>query len=63
MNLKSLMLLTTGATIAATGAMADGHMAGSMTLVSWGGAYQASQTNAYSDPYAAANDGLEIIWD
>ncbi|MBY4895291.1 extracellular solute-binding protein [Rhodobacteraceae bacterium N5(2021)] len=63
MNLKSLMLLTTGASMAATGAMADGHMAGSMTLVSWGGAYQQSQINAYSDPYAAMNDGLEIIWD
>mmetsp|Transcript_3600 Transcript_3600/g.6555 ORF Transcript_3600/g.6555 Transcript_3600/m.6555 type:complete len:372 (+) Transcript_3600:1615-2730(+) len=63
MNLKSLMLLTTGASLAATGAMADGHMANSMTLVSWGGAYQQSQINAYSDPYAAMHEGLEIIWD
>ncbi|GAB5447402.1 ABC transporter substrate-binding protein [Gymnodinialimonas sp.] len=63
MNLKSLMLLTTGASMAATGAMADGHMANSMTLVSWGGAYQQSQINAYSDPYAAMHDGLEVIWD
>ena len=63
MTLKSLMLLTTGATMAASAAFADGHMAGSMTLVSWGGAYQASQTNAYSDPYAGMHDGLEVIWD
>ena len=63
MNLKSLMLLTTGASLAATGAMAEGHMADSMTLVSWGGAYQASQIAAYSDPYAAMHDGLEVIWD
>ncbi|MEJ6391977.1 extracellular solute-binding protein [Gymnodinialimonas sp. 2305UL16-5] len=63
MKLKSLMLLTTGATLAATGAIADGHMADSMTLVSWGGAYQSSQINAYSDPYQEMNPGVEVIWD
>ena len=63
MKLKSLMLMTTGATLAATGAIADGHMADSMTLVSWGGAYQISQQRAYSDPYAAMNEGLEVIWE
>ena len=35
----------------------------SMTLVSWGGAYQASQTKAYSEPYTAANPDITIIWD
>ncbi|MEJ6391254.1 extracellular solute-binding protein [Gymnodinialimonas ulvae] len=63
MKIKSLMLLTTGAALVTTGAMADGHMAGSMTLVSWGGAYQISQQRAYSDPYAEMNEGLEVIWD
>ena len=63
MKLKSLMLLTTGAALATTGAMADGHMAGSMTLVSWGGAYQVSQQRAYSEPYTEMNEGLEVIWD
>ncbi len=62
MNLKSLMLMTTGASLAATGAFAQ-DMANSMTLVSWGGAYQASQIAAYADPYAANNPGVEIIWD
>ena len=65
MKLQSMMLLTTGAAFAATGAFADGHasMADSMTLVSWGGAYQTSQIRAYSDPYAAMQEGLEVIWD
>ena len=63
MKLKTIML-STGAIAAAASAYAAGHgMADSMTLVSWGGAYQASQTNAYSDPYKADHDGLEVVWD
>jgi putative spermidine/putrescine transport system substrate-binding protein len=62
MKLKSLMLLTTGAALAAPGAMAQ-DMADSMTLVSWGGAYQTSQINAYSDPYQEMHPDLEVIWD
>ncbi|MBF9044391.1 extracellular solute-binding protein [Rhodobacterales bacterium HKCCE4037] len=62
MKLKSLMLLTTGAALAVTSAHAQ-EMADSMTLVSWGGAYQTSQQRAYSEPYAEMNEGLEIIWD
>jgi putative spermidine/putrescine transport system substrate-binding protein len=44
MKLKSLMLASTGSALAAV-ARRDrtGPMADSMTLVSWGGAYQASQ--------------------
>jgi putative spermidine/putrescine transport system substrate-binding protein len=34
-----------------------------MTLVSWGGAYQASQINAYAEPYKAMHPGVEVIWD
>ena len=57
-------LLATTALVAVGGtAMADGHMASDMTLVSWGGAYQASQTKAYSEPYLAANPGVNISWD
>ena len=63
MKLKTALMLTTGAMLAAPMAMADGHMAGSLTLVSWGGAYQASQVNAYSAPYQAMHDGLEVVWD
>ncbi len=33
-----------------------------LTLVSWGGAYQQSQINAYSDPYSAET-GVNFIWD
>jgi putative spermidine/putrescine transport system substrate-binding protein len=62
MKLKSLMLLTTGAALAAPGAIAQ-DMADSMTVVSWGGAYQTSQIRAYSDPYQEMNPGVEVIWD
>ncbi len=41
---------------------ADGHMAGEMTIVSWGGAYSASQQNAYHDPYMEKT-GISIIND
>jgi len=34
-----------------------------MTIVSWGGAYSASQQAAYHDPYMAANPGVNIIND
>ena len=34
----------------------------SMVLMSWGGAYQASQLAAYAEPYAAAT-GVTITWD
>lgn len=62
MKLKTLML-TTGAALAAAPMAVAQDMADSMTLVSWGGAYQASQINAYSDPYKAMHDGLEVVWD
>ena len=62
MKLKSLLLLTTGAALAAPAVTAQ-DMANTMTLVSWGGAYQASQINAYSDPYQEMNPGVEIVWD
>ena len=42
---------------------ADGHMANDMTIVSWGGAYQQSQTSAYAEPYVAMNDGVTVTWD
>ncbi len=62
MKTKALML-TTAAALVAGPALAGGHMADSMTLVSWGGAYQKSQINAYSDPYKAMHEGLEVVWD
>ena len=64
--MKTKTILMSGAALAvAGGAYAGSHaaMSDSMTLVSWGGAYQQSQINAYSDPYKAMNDGLEVVWD
>ena len=63
MKLTKTLLATSALTVAAGAAFADAHMASDMTLVSWGGAYQASQTKAYSEPYMAANSGVNIVWD
>ena len=52
-------LLATSALIAVAGAA----NAQSMTLVSWGGAYQASQDKAYAQPYMADNSEIQIVWD
>jgi putative spermidine/putrescine transport system substrate-binding protein len=65
MNLKKTLLASAAMGLVAGAVVAGSHggMSNSMTLVSWGGAYQKSQVNAYSDPYAAMNDGLEVVWD
>ena len=47
-------------TVLAAPAFAEGHMADSLTIVSWGGAYSASQQNAYHTPYSEMT-GTEII--
>jgi putative spermidine/putrescine transport system substrate-binding protein len=60
---KSIILGTSAIAAIAGMAYADGHMAGDMTLVSWGGAYQASQQNAYVAPYIANNAGVTAVWD
>lgn len=58
MRLKALILATTAcALIGGTAAAKD------MTIVSWGGAYSASQNNAYHKPYMAANPDINIIND
>ncbi|MCF2872336.1 extracellular solute-binding protein [Octadecabacter sp. G9-8] len=56
------LMATTCLTLTATMAVADGHMANEMTIVSWGGAYSASQDNAYHQPYIAQS-GISIIND
>ncbi len=38
------------------------NCANSMTIVSWGGAYQLSQLKAYVEPYAAIT-GISAVWD
>jgi putative spermidine/putrescine transport system substrate-binding protein len=62
MKLKTV-LLSTGAALAIAPAAIAQEMADSMTLVSWGGAYQASQVNAYASPYQAMHPDVEITWD
>ncbi len=49
---------TAAASLAGTTAIA-----GDMTVVSWGGAYTASQQKAYHEPYMAANPDVTIIND
>ncbi|MDE0028995.1 MAG: ABC transporter substrate-binding protein [Deltaproteobacteria bacterium] len=48
--------------IAAAFVLAAGSAhAQSLNVVSWGGAYTASQQQAYHDPYMAANPGVKIV--
>jgi putative spermidine/putrescine transport system substrate-binding protein len=51
MKTKAILMLC-GSALAAAPALADGHMASEMTIVSWGGAYSASQLKAYHEPYS-----------
>ena len=63
MKLTKTLMVSTALTVAAGTAIADGHMASDMTLVSWGGAYQNSQQKAYVEPYIANNPGVSAVWD
>ncbi|QQM28774.1 extracellular solute-binding protein [Martelella lutilitoris] len=58
MKSKSIILA-----LAATLATSTAAYAEQMTIVSWGGAYQASQKNAYTDPYMEMNPDIEVVWD
>ena len=58
MNLKTLMLSVAVGALATSAAVAE-----DMTIVSWGGAYSASQNNAYHQPYMKNNPGVNIIND
>jgi len=61
---SKLATLMCGAALAVTGVHAQAaDMADSMTIVSWGGAYQKSQINAYAEPYKAEHPDVEVIWD
>ncbi|MDH3376052.1 MAG: ABC transporter substrate-binding protein [Gammaproteobacteria bacterium] len=58
--------LLTSATIAAAigfGAASTAYAETELVVVSWGGAYSASQQKAYHEPYMAANPGVKIIND
>jgi putative spermidine/putrescine transport system substrate-binding protein len=59
-----IVTLMCGVAFAATGINAHAaDMADSMTIVSWGGAYQKSQINAYAEPYKEMHSEVEVIWD
>lgn len=58
MNLKTLVVASTALAFAGSTSLAQ-----DMTVVSWGGAYQASQKSAYTEPYSAANPDIGFIWD
>jgi len=62
MTLTRTLMATSALTLAA-GMVTAQDMVNDMTLVSWGGAYQASQHNAYVEPYLAMNDGVSAVWD
>ncbi len=56
---KSIMAVATAAALGAAGAAS----AVDLVVVSWGGAYSASQQNAYHDPYMKLNSEVKIIND
>jgi putative spermidine/putrescine transport system substrate-binding protein len=62
MKLTKTLMVSTALSLAASMTFADGHMAGEMTIVSWGGAYSNSQQKAYHDPYMAKT-GITVIND
>ena len=62
MKLMKNLMASSAMTVAAAGLHAQ-DMANSMTLVSWGGAYQTSQQRAYSEPYMEMHPEVQVIWD
>ena len=61
--MKSTKLTVSVAAIAGIVAGAGVATAADMTIVSWGGAYSASQNNAYHKPYMELNPDVNIIND
>ena len=62
MKLTKTLLATTALAAVSGGAQAQ-EMANELTLVSWGGAYQASQVKAYVEPYLEMHPEVTVIWD
>ncbi len=59
----NILLRSTAIAIGAGVAFAGAAQAQDLTIVSWGGAYTASQQKAYHEPYMANNSGVNIIND
>jgi len=62
MKVKTLAALVASSALLAPMAMAE-DMANDMTLVSWGGAYQKSQVEAYAKPYMEMHPEVSVVWD
>lgn len=62
MKLVKCLLASSALTVTA-GAVSAEDMANELTLVSWGGAYQASQMKAYVEPYLEMHPEVKITWD
>lgn len=62
MKTKFIAALAASTALLAPMAMAE-DMANEMTLVSWGGAYQKSQVNAYAVPYMEMHPDVKVVWD
>jgi len=62
MDFSKTLLAAAGLIVGASGAFAQ-EMANSMTIVSWGGAYQNSQQKAYSEPYLKIHPDVSVTWD
>lgn len=62
MKVSKTLLASTALVLSGGMVLAGSHMAGEMTIVSWGGAYSASQQNAYHDPYKEKT-GISVIND
>ena len=58
---KTLLAAATAVALGAVVAPAQAEV--ELVIVSWGGAYTASQQKAYHEPYMAANPGIKIIND
>jgi len=58
MKLRRALILASALSVVAGAASAI-----DLTMVSWGGAYQKSQVNAYADPYMKENPDVHILWD
>ena len=59
---KFMRTMTAAAIMAMVGFVGQ-SMATELVVVSWGGAYTASQQNAYHAPYMKNNPGIKIIND
>ena len=62
MNFTKTFMTTASAALISSAAFAGSHMSMEMTIVSWGGAYSASQLKAYHEPYSAKT-GVTILND